>query len=524
MIRGRHILLLMLLVVVLHWSAHTMAAQGNGWSQPIELSDAQKTGSKVSWYPDLAVGSDGSVNVVWCSFPRHSSSSGETKYFDTLMYRVLRDGKWSAINDVFSQARQLASGIEYTVRNSIVAGRDGRLHVLLRDRVTIKQFSAPLQSAWSAREWSPQRAIGGGYYNALATDSKGALYALRTETVPDDPKNPRKECPGCAHLFFSRSTDGGDLWSSRFLLSEGMEGANRPQIKVDRRDRIHVVWDEGFDWYAGKGSPKTGIYRHSDDGGETWGAPVVFSLPGDTIQQTALALTGDGNPLVVYRSVKGGRIYFQRSPDGGTTWSQPAEIPGVQAIDTVGRGLDIFSMATDSADHVHLVMVGFRDGEDRTQTAPSLMELSWDGNAWLAPETIMQRVGYQPEWPRIVAAGGNQLHVVWFTRHELPTQTADEDPRFFQVWYSSKLINSPAVTALPLFTPTPVLAMTPTQPPPTHTPVPTLPPAIGQTPPIGSRPAWESSGMVTIGIALLPLVGLLAVLWTVTRLVYGRRG
>jgi hypothetical protein len=265
------------------------------------------------------------------------------------------------------------------------------------------------------------------------------------------------------------------------------------------------------------------VYRRSDDGGKTWTAPVLFGLADDAVQQTTLALTSEGNPFVVYRSVKGGRLYAQRSPDQGANWDAPTEIPGVQALDTAGRGLDIYSMATDGADHIHLAMVGYRDGENRVQTPPTLMHLTWDGRGWSAPETIMQRAGYLPEWPRLVVAGGTELHVVWFTRHDLETQTADEDPRFYQVWYSTQTVTAPASTALPIFTPTPERMPTPTEPAITPTPIPTLAPMIAQAPPISSRPAGESSGMITIGVALLPLIGMLAMLWAWTRRAQGRR-
>jgi hypothetical protein len=240
-------------------------------------------------------------------------------------------------------------------------------------------------------------------------------------------------------------------------------------------------------------------------------------LANDAVQQTALALIGDGNPLVVYRGVKDGHLYFQRSSDGGATWDQPAKIPGVEALDTIGRGLDIYSLATDSADYVHLVMVGFRDGEVRAGTAPRLMHLTWDGHAWSDPETLMQRADYQPEWPRIVVSGGNRLHVVWFTRHDLPTQTADEDQRLYQVWYSSESVNSPALPPEPFFTPMPTLTVQPTPALPTPRALPTLQRVVTQSPPISDRPAWESAGMVTIGLALVPCIGLLVLLLVLVR-------
>lgn len=513
----RYVPLLALLIAGLLWPLHA-DAQSNGWSQPVALSDKARTKSQVSWYPDLVIGPDGSVHVVWCSFPQLTRATGETVYTDALMYRVYREGAWSDINDIFSQSRQLEQGSEYTVRSSIVMGVDGKLHVLLRDKVAIRQFSAPWERAWSANSWSELSNLGEGYYNALAMDSRGTLHALRTQGGPDDPLHPRPQCPACAHLYYARSTDGGGLWSSRVNLSEGLQGANRPEVAVDRRDRIHVVWDDGFDWYVGKGSPRAGVYRRSDDGGATWSAPIFFSLPNDAVQQTTLALTDDGNPVVVYRSVAGGALYFQQSRDGGASWSSPAVIPGVLALDTVGRGLDRYDLAADSLGRLHLVMVGYRGGEVREQSVPALLHLSWDGTAWSAPEEIMRRADYLPEWPQIEVANGNLLHVVWFTRHDLPRQTADEDTRDYQVWYSSKAVVAPMITALPLLTPTPASSpiVTPQAPTATVSPTP-LPAAVLQAPPIAERAAWEARGIRVVGIALAPIGGLIAFLWLSVR-------
>jgi hypothetical protein len=477
------------------------------------LSDKARTKAKVSWYPDLAIGPDGSVHVVWCSFPQFTRPNGEAVYVDSLMYRVLRNGKWSDSNDIFSAQRHLESGIEYTVRNSIVMGLDGQLHVLLRDRAAIRAFSAPWDKAWPANAWSALYGIGGGYYTALAMDSTGILHALRTSTTLDEPGKPRKDCPGCAHLFYTHSDNGGSLWSSSVNLSKDLAGANRPQIAVDKRNRIHVVWDDGFDWYVDKGAPKTGVYRRSDDGGNTWTQPTLFSIPNDGVQQASLALTSDGNPMVVYRSVTGGKLYMQRSVDGGDTWIRPSEIPGVIALDTQGKGLDRYTLAADGSDHVHLIMVGYKAGEVREQSVPALMHLSWDGSAWSAPEEIMRSAGYLPEWPELAIAGGNRLHVVWFTRHDIPVATADADTRDYQVWYSSRLIDARAAAPSQLFTPTPAILPSATpgeaRPTPTLTP---LPDAIRTSPLIGGRPAWEIQGLLVILIALLPVIGFVVVL------------
>jgi hypothetical protein len=459
------------------------------------------------------------------------------------MYRRLHNGQWSEWNEILAPS---TGG--FTVRNSMVAGRDGKLHVIFRSRAHIEYMSAPWDEAWSAQAWSKPQPISSGssYYTALAADSKGGLHAFWSEAMPEDPLKPNVVCAECADLFYRRSTDGGDIWTSEVNLSRTIEGENRPQVKIDQNDRIHVVWDKGVDWYAGQGEPQAGIYRRSDDGGITWTDPVSFTLPTgavqeiarrraaaaaaaeaeptatpfpdvtpvpqmprrlDAVQQTALALDAESNPLAVFRGVENDRVYFQRSLDGGATWNEAAEIPAVLARDLNDNNLDAYSLSTDGAGNIHLLMVGFLASEydPFEPTNPSLLHLTWNGTQWSAPEVVV-RDEFYPEYPRAAIFAGDQLHVVWFTR-SLQDLFQSERARY-RVWHSSKQLNAPSTESLPLFTPVPTAMPTQTPTPPLPTPTPTpLPEAILQAPPLTERPAWEGPGLQALGVALLPLLG-----------------
>ncbi len=480
-------------------------AQGGSWSEPFEVSSMAQ--ARTAWFPDLVVGPDGTIAVIWCSFPKLTDRHGSLISVDALFYRELKDGHWSEANDIFSFPHPASEPIEVTVRNSIVAGRDGKLHVLYRTATDVMYFNAPWQEAWSALAWSPGRSISprGGYYNALAVDSRAGLHALWTEAVIDPPDQPRAGCPNCANLFYRSSPDGGANWTLPQNLSSAFEGANRPQIAIDQFDRIHVVWDEGFDWYAGNGEPKYGVYRRSDDGGATWGPPTVFNLGSMATYQTTLALMPEGNPVVVYRTAR--QLYFQSSEDGGNTWGPPNEIPGFEARSTSDPNLDRYSMAVDGAGRVHVLAVGFRT--EHRGVSPALLHLVREGERWLEPVVIVEN-GLFPEWPRLGIAGGNQLHAVWFTRNSL---YSENDTR--QVWHSTLSVDAPAVTPLPLFTATPLPLPTA---PPTTTPLPTVLPApIARARVIDEPPAWERPAMLMIGAALLPAAALLGLVVVVAR-------
>lgn len=534
--KARFALVAVVIAIACSFSAdHTARGQGF-WTQPIELSPPQYGQVPLdqldrrygwSWLPDMTLGPDGSVHVVWYGGLIVDQREGGT--IDLLMYRRRNaDGSWEPVRELMAPG---TGG--YTVRTSITLGRDGNLHLLYRAGIRIVYAYAPWNVAQQPTTWSEPRTISdSGYYVALAADLNGGLHAFWSDGVTEN-NNP--ECFQCGDLFYRRSTDNGVTWSPVVAVSQSDLGDNRPQVWVDNRNRIHLVWDEGADWYIGQGQPHYGVYRRSDDGGLTWTAPVRFSLPSavvqvlrqqrrrtpnegtvpplEAIQQTALAVDSEGNPFVVYRGVHNNRLYFQRSLDGGDTWTPPVELPYVRARDINDNNLDYYSLAADGANNIHLLMVGFT-ATATTDTPPALIHIVFDGTRWLPPRIIMQNQLY-PELPRLAIHNGNQLHAVWFTRSRLFEGDRPQDRPIHQIWYSTARLNLPARPGIPLFTPTP-LPPIPTvaagmAPLPTATPV-ALPEEIRNSPVLQEPMNWELRGLSTIGIALAVSISLIGII------------
>lgn len=480
------------------------AFASSGWSTPFDISDDQ-----FGWFPDIAADSLGAVHVIWGSGALGAPldpSDPNLSSRDLLRYRVLRDGQWSPLNDI---AFTCVGG--YTVRNSITTTPDGNLHALFRSCTDVSAARAPAQEAWSASAWTRPRRLGGSYYNAIAADSKGILHAFYNESVAGAEEGNRL----LSEIFYRRSTDGGQTWTVHANLAQLPGGDERMQVKVDGRDRVHVVWDHGSDWYLGLDQPDVGVYRRSDDGGETWRDPVFFSSADGPVVQTTLGLAGD-NPIVVYRSAVGTTVYYQSSTDGGNTWNPPQIIPEVRARDPEERGLDSYAMATDSAGRVHLVMPGFLEGS--ITPIPMLLHLSWNGQSWSVPE-IVSATPNRPMWPRLAVAGGNQLHAVWFSY----TDASGWGER--RVWHSSKTVDAPALPPTPFSAPptSPGAPASPLPaspddraiPTPRQAPAPSaLPDAIRTTPPpsvvSGANPLF------IYGLALVPVLGLVIIIVTLT--------
>lgn len=540
------------------------AAQTQAWRTPTEVSqpplpegatpvpDERRYGS--SWFADMAIGPDGSTLISWYSGVALGGEAANS--LDLLMFREQRNGRWSTINEIIAPA---VGG--FTVRNSMTIGRDGKLHAIYRGGTNLFYVAAPWEEAWSAQAWSQPQLLtdGSAYYNALAADNDGNLHAFWSEAMIDEPLKPNKICPNCSDLFYRRSLDGGRLWQSAVNLSQSSEGENRPMVRVDARNRIHLVYDEGVDWYAGAGRPKAGVYRRSDDHGATWSEPIRFTLPPaavadieqiraaeraqrtgptatpaptpgpdqprdyvDGVQQTALAVDSAGNPAVVFRGVANNLIYFQRSFDGGDTWEPPARIPNMLARSLNDNNLDIYAVVYDGADTFHLLAVGFdaRTFNPNEPTNPRLLYLSFDGERWSTPTPVIDNDLY-PEYPKLQVYNGNQLRAIWFTRSR--ADLFQSERARYRVWYSELEVVAPAVTPLPFFTPVPTAAPSATAAPPTATPLPTaLPGEVLAAPPLDENPRWEGRALNTILLALLPAIGIVGVVALIRALITRR--
>ena len=494
-----------LAILTLFGASLQVTAQGNGWSEPVQLA-----GDRSSWFADVAVDTNGGVHVVYSSSqPREN----EVFDWDVLMYRVLRNGEWSPENDIASPG---AAGS--VVRNSLAMGRDGRLHALIRSDFRIDYMSAPLDQAESAAAWTAPRRINNGdlsYYDELALDSKNTRHVVWTEQSTPDPDNPniKKTCPLCSELYYRRSSDGIS-WSTPFNLSQMPEGSDKPHIAIDSLDRVHVAWDEGRDRFSAS-DPKYGAYRRSDDGGATWKPTVLFSLTNDAVQQTAIGLQGDGTPIVVYRSSKTDAMYYQVEEADHVTWTDPALLPGVRARSVDETPYDRYSLVTDGGGNVHLFFVGYYVGDPGYLGRPRLLHMTWNGQAWIAAETVLANELY-PEWPSAVVEDGNTIHLVWFSRRQEDRFASDNAQ--YRVWYSRKTIDQKAATPPPQFTPTPTTLPTATpQPTSQPTPYPTLDPTLASHGLISRQPRPEEDGVTLLFLSSLPVTAMALMIWVIRR-------
>jgi hypothetical protein len=468
-------------------------AQTSAWSRPINIS---RTPNR-SWFPDMAVDSNGNVHVTWCE-TSNIEKGGE---LEQVLYTVWNGYEWSELNDIVPPDPNI-------IRNAIATDRSNVLHMAFRYPNVAGGFGvyhtkATSGAAWSAASWSPPRLVnarGLSYTSDLAIDSQSVIHLLFDDLGDMD----SEVCPGCADIFYRRSTDNGETWAPATNLSQSPIGSSHPQIEIDKAGVIHATWDEGWDRITGQGKPISSTYTFSTDGGETWASLLSLAYPITETVQLTPASDGQGGVMLAWRTVHSDTIHYQWSSNAGTTWAEPAAIPGILARPWVHE-FDMYDMTTDSAGHIHLVAVG-RDAASKDLTleeAPlGVYHLEWDGSSWLPPEKIFEQEGLYPEYPKIAISGGNRLNVVWFTRDD-PWRGAN-----YEVWFSNSRSTAPRQTPMPTYTPTP--SPTP-QPPPSPTPTATPLFAAGsvQTSPSGAiqtRDLYtDSDEIIALAIALSPL-------------------
>jgi len=506
--------LFLLLGILLEPAWQPALAQTAVWSQPLELSSPKQS----STFPEISVDRTGQVHVFW------SSGIGD---YDVVMYRSLAPGKgWTQENDIV--ALSVTSGRIITRPASLITP-DGVLYLLFRN-FTLFYSSVPVVEASNAGAWSERKEINSGdnvvYFSRMVQDHKGTLHLFYTENTPS------ASCSICFHLYYRRSEDGGARWTGPVRISDPNNGVAKPQIFIDALDKIHVVYEAGPGGDLGAVETESDVaYVSSGDGGNTWTEPAIFrgsakpeTLVTPSAKQTptatptavglisskniAIAQDGRGRLIVAWLSIPEDIIYFSTSSDSGKTWSLGRPITGVWGGWTVYNArTDGYSMATDSAGEVHLVLSG-RTAKD--QKTLNLLHVAWNGEEWSAPEVIKAYQGDVPEWPKIAVGNGNTLHVVWFERDK--QHIFESGTGLYTIWYAQGLLNAPAVKGDPY--PTLTAKPLPTEissadVQPTKTPEPTLP-AL-QTNPTQpgmtgiSQPAYsETDYLVLLGKTLVP--------------------
>jgi len=484
----------------------TPAPAPNTWSEPIAFD-------RTGWFPDITSDASGRLHIAWSNSVIYAvKGSSIREGFDIVLYTTSADGgkNWTTVNEIAAMKQGVVGNVDVT-RPVMVVSPSGILHMTFKEQ-NIFYSSASAQAASQAQYWvEPQQVTTYlGYFSRLAVDSQGRLHMVYSEILASS------DCMNCYHLFYRYSDDEGVTWSNEADVSVLPTGAVKPNLLVDRQDNIHLVWESGRGGALGQvADPATVMYAVSYNRGESWSQPL--QIGGDLTEQArniTIGQDGAGNIVIVWWGLMDDLVFYQVSADNGLSWNKPTQIPNVWGVWLAYNSrLDTYSMATDSAGKLHLVMVG--------RTAPAettmrLIHLTWDGTVWSFPDLIVSYQGDAPEWPRVAISNGNQLNVVWFVRGEQFIWTALGEA--YKIWYSSLKLDAPEIA--PVEFPQPVLPTLMMRDTPvaieTLTPIPQRPTLVGAANIVINQNtvSTEMEQLIVMAQSLIPalvIVGLLTV-------------
>jgi len=144
---------------------------------------------------------------------------------------------------------------------------------------------------------------------------------------------------GPVNLYFSKSTDGGSMWTttvldvsssppdcSDYLCGWAYLGA-QVTMASDRDGTLYALWNAGT---VDKG-PERVYFAKSDDAGASWSVKVdVSNAPQGTAHAfPAIAATAAGEVRISWMDARAGTLwntYYRSSTNGGATWSAETDL------------------------------------------------------------------------------------------------------------------------------------------------------------------------------------------------------
>ncbi|MBI2021776.1 exo-alpha-sialidase [Candidatus Daviesbacteria bacterium] len=194
---------------------------------------------------------------------------------------------------------------------------------------------------------------------SIAIDSKEQLHLVWYGSDSNNPEGNRQ-------IKYSNSKDGGETWAKPINISyvEGFKGQNlwqeHPDIWVSKSDNLFIVW-EGKDKESNDQLIK---FSKSEDGGKVWSDWKDISVSSGS-QSRPTIIQDKNNSLYVFMYSKqkstNSQIWYSTSENEGETWSD------WKNISNSSKDSKHLSVTLDSKNNTHLVWREFNQSLGKTQ-------------------------------------------------------------------------------------------------------------------------------------------------------------
>jgi hypothetical protein len=419
-----------LLSLILVGSASAQYEIGQGWSEPVNLSNTPSSSNS----PAIAADPYGAVHVFWSEdldgIPHPEGSAPSAG--NSIIYRRFQDGAWNDPTDIF-----YSDGGRLDTPWAVVS-EDGLIHLVWIQGGALYYSFAHVLSSENVKAWAPPIMVEGNKVGQVRILNVSGRVVVIYSVVAGESSG-----------LYSISLDGEAEALPNLIWLGSLSGV--PQdlgAAVDGRGRIHAVWS-----VAQPPSP-AGVavqYAISEDEGYSWSDSLLVASstsPEDSLAHASPWVAAHGEEEIHIQWAQGVHTYrwHQLSLDGGRTWSRPYQI-----------WTDLISQTRSEA-------VGL-DGDGNLYWLDVLRFpnagylIRWTGREWQRPELFLGIVSQLSDVLdyrinihaiRVAISRGNQMHVVF----------KDQDRG--EIWYMHRELTARGIadlsapTAVPMQTPTPI--------------------------------------------------------------------
>jgi hypothetical protein len=272
------------------------------WSEPVNLSH-----SGAASEPVVVAGPDGTLQVFW---------------WDQLdgLTTARWDGEvWSAAVAspirIYQQVGEELTIVPIGAMPLLTADAGGRAHAFWLGEPDRKTGAQPLMHSRleiGSTTWSAPRAVTeSALVWHLEADPAGTLHLAYVR--------PQHSDTSPAGVYYTRSTDGGVMWSAPKVLYSSMyfrllspEEAH-VHVAAGSEGQVYVTWDDP--------RLETAFYALSTDGGLAWEESRAVGDPEEGAKWARVVVGQDGRALLLWEAIRAAApcaLYQQHADDGGT--------------------------------------------------------------------------------------------------------------------------------------------------------------------------------------------------------------
>jgi hypothetical protein len=264
------------------------------WSSPVNISPGSVSALlNESMGSCIGVSGD-TVHVVWCN--RFSTNRG------SIYYTMSSDTglTWSAPIPI--------TNTNGNAWNPAIAVNGSNIHVVWREIDTLNNHRSShyTHSLNGGITWGPDLVLDTAIANWPAVSVSGNMVYVANDIVTS-------QSPYNTEIFFLRSTDNGNTWSTHQQLTFATGRSEDEAIMAQGSD-VHMAWNDNR--YNNKMQI---FYKHSSDYGVTWGSDDTIS---PAYGYGTMVSADSTNIDVPYAGAASAHYQIQivHSGDNGTTW------------------------------------------------------------------------------------------------------------------------------------------------------------------------------------------------------------